>query len=114
MPSYSPVYSSQFILYSEDTPNTTFDVPEGYTAVIRQLSYAVQASETLFSVSIGDTLSAPPVAIDIRTVTGLLTTEHQQGHWAVPGGGVIYLYVETVGANATVYIGGYLLRNTLS
>lgn len=105
------VYSTQFILYGEETPNTVFEVPAGFTAVIRQISYCVQASASLFSVNVADSDAAPANAIDLRTITALDDSTHVEGRWVVPEGGLIELFVDNVGSNPTVYIGGYLLRN---
>ena len=110
---YSPVYSAQFILYSASSPNEQFQVPAGYTAVVRQISYFVEASASFFSVNVANSSIAPETAIDGRTITGLLTSEHVSGHWVVPGGGFIVLYVQDVGSQPTVYVGGYLLTNSV-
>jgi hypothetical protein len=38
VPSYSPVFSAAFIQYTSATPNSTFEVPAGFTAVVRQVT----------------------------------------------------------------------------
>jgi hypothetical protein len=106
------VYSTQFIVYGDGGGTEAFEVPTGFTAVIRQMSWTVQASASLFSVNISDSEAAPEIAIDIRTISAFYETQHQEGRWVVPEGGFISLYVETIGSDAVVYIGGYLLRNS--
>jgi hypothetical protein len=112
--SYNPVYSAQFINYAPAAPNDTFAVPVGFTAVIRQISYAVYASATVLAVRLQNTASAPTINIDIREILATVTTTNIQGHWVCPGGGFISLYIQSVGAEPNVYVGGYLLRNTAS
>lgn len=114
MPSYSPVYSQAFILNTDAAPNTEFEVPSGYTAVIRQITITVETGVAYFEVRIANSLIAPYVAIAIWGAPVNLATQSFQGRWVVAGGGIITLYQDILGVGGGTYVGGYLLRNTLS
>lgn len=113
MAGYSPVYSSQFVMYTDGSPNTTFEVPSGYTAVVRQITTAVTAGDTLCSVNIQNSALADAVPIYIKQLTGLLQTDSAEGHWVCPAEGLIDVYQQTFGVGLSIYVGGYLLRNVL-
>lgn len=104
------IYSAPLLQYSAASPITEFEVPAGFVAVVRQISYCVTVSSSEFSVNFQDSIDAPAFAIDIRTISGTLTTEHYEGRWVCPEGGIISLYVSSIGSQPFVYVGGYLLR----
>lgn len=106
------VYSAQFINYSAATPNTEFLVPAGFTAVVRQISYAVLTSDVFMAVNIQNDADAPAVAIDLRTLYTVAESVHVEGRWVVPEEGIISVYLQSLGGTPQVYVGGYLLRNS--
>ena len=110
---YSPVYSAQFINYTDSSPNTLFDVPSGYTAVVRDIGFWCGGGESLIVVYFGNSPLAPEVTIAGTTQFGVNTLYHWSGRCVVPGGGVIGLYQQTLGVGATAYVHGYLLANTI-
>lgn len=114
MPSYNPVFSQGFIYYSAATPNTSFDVPDGYTAVVRQCSMTTIAGAATCYFNIQDSPTAPTICIAIIYLAGLLENGSEEGRWVVPGGGVISISDQNIGTDDNVYVGGYLLRNTLT
>lgn len=114
MPSYSPVFSAPFILYTDGTPNNSFLVPEGFTAVVREVDVTTELGASAFVVYTADSEEAPGVAFVYLTTEGALQSQHWEGRVVVPGEGFIGLGQYTLGVGATAYVGGYLLRNTLT
>jgi hypothetical protein len=114
VPSYSPVYSQGFIYYTEEAPNTTFDVPAGFTAVVRQWSCYLEAGGVVAQISGANAPGAPYTVFDTQEAAGLVQQLQGHGHWVVPGGGSILLYSPSLGSGVSAYVGGYLLRNTLT
>lgn len=105
------VYSQAFIEYTHETPNNVFDVPEGFTAVIRQISTFQEIGGYSFQVVIQNSDEAP--GLYIWSITGVSALESQatEGRWVVPSEGVIQVLASTVGSTPSFYVGGYLLRN---
>lgn len=114
MPSYSPVFSQGFLYYTNSTPNQTFDVPLGFTAVVREVIYYCEAGGGLAVTQIATGPGAPYVTISTLTIAGIETVASWTGRAVVPGGGSIYISGESIGLEDTIYVGGYLLRNSLS
>lgn len=114
MPSYSPVFSSQFIVYTDATPNTLFEVPSGFTAVVRDFTAFATASLTLVQLSISDSTGAPECTFASLNLTGLEIAQQWTGRVVVPENGFIVLTAGTLRANLQAYVGGYLLRNNLA
>lgn len=114
MPSYSPVFSTQFIVYTAETPNETFLVPEGFTAVVRQCSGWQDIGGWVFRLYIADSEAAPACVLFDSGDVGVNTSFNEQGRWVVPGGGLIGIFISVIGDSPSFYVGGYLLRNTLT
>jgi len=114
VPSYSPVFSAPFVQYTPAAPNYDYLVPEGFTAVIRQISAAQDAGGWIFFVQIADSEVAPPLTIFVAEQLGVINYVAGTGRWVVPGGGVISTGFTSVGTNPFIYVGGYLLRDTLT
>lgn len=114
MPSYSQVYSQPLILYTPSTPNTSFLVPSGFTAVVRQISgYQNIGGWTLETIIAG--AGAPDgVTISFLGQAGALNYAAEEGRWAVPEDYYIEINFSELGSTFSCYVGGYLLRNTLS
>lgn len=111
MPNYSPVYSTQFIVYTSSTPNTLYDVPEGFTAVIRDIDAYIQGEIADLLVAIANGPGAPYCGIWYTTFLGIQGHDQWRGRVVVPGGGSIALDPFAEGLELSVYVGGYLLRN---
>lgn len=114
MPSYSPVFSSQFILYTDAAPNLSFLVPAGMTAVVRDFSLQTNLGGAVAQVAIQNSEAAPAIVIAQLETVGFPAYDHLEGRWVVPENGLVNLSVSTVDSGTSVYVGGYLLRNTLS
>jgi len=114
VPSYSPVFSSQFIVYTSATPNSSFDVPVGYTAVVRQATCYQDIGGYDFGVFLQNSEAAPSLQFVNLKDVGLAVADQWQGRIVVPGGGVIFILWSELGSSPQFYVGGYLLRNTLS
>lgn len=114
MASYSPVYSVPFILYTPSTPNTSFLVPSGYSAVVRQISgYQNIGGWTLETIIAGE--GAPDgITISFIGQAGALNYGTEQGHWAVPEDYYIEINFSELGSSFSCFVGGYLLRNNLT
>lgn len=114
MPSYSPVFSVQFIVYTPAAPNESYEVPAGFTAVIREVDLYQEAGASTVVVSAQDSDSAPVATFAALSLTGTIDSDQWTGRVVVPAGGIISIYPVSIGTGATVYVGGYLLRNNLS
>jgi len=112
--SYSPVYSSQFIVHTGTAPNSQFEVPAGFTAVIRQITVASFAAAVEWDVTIQNDASAPACAIAVGTLAAIAEATQQQLHVVVPAAGFIIFNNLTVGDNCNAYVGGYLLTNVVA
>jgi len=105
------VYSVGFVEYTHDTPNASYDVPDGFTAVIRQISGTQEVGTYDLAVIIQNSEAAPGLTIWQQTGIGALTYVAAEGRWVVPGGGIITIDASAVGSTPSFYVGGYLLRN---
>lgn len=114
MPSYSNVFSVPFIIYTPETPNTSFAVPEGFTAVVREMDVAQNVGDYHAALGIGLDEAAPAAYVVSATVIGETNWVQWKGRIVVPGGGFIYFGLDTIGSSVAAYVGGYLLRNTLT
>lgn len=114
MPSYSPVYSAPFINYTPSTPNNAFEVPTGFTAVVRQISVAQEIAISYAYLDFQDSGAAPSYTVWLGEPAGIPTYVAQEGRWVLNEGGIMTLSVVTLGTATSIYVGGYLLRNTLS
>jgi hypothetical protein len=108
---YSPVYSAPFIQYTPDTPNGSFAVPAGFTAVVRQISIVQGIGGYSWACNIQDSEAAPELTIAAGTDIGVNVVDAREGRWVVPGGGIISAIASAVGDSVSIYVGGYLLTN---
>lgn len=107
--SLRPVYSAAFIEYTSDAPNASFEVPPGYTAVIRQVSAAQNIGGWTFAVVIQNSEIAPELTVYEGAQDGAINYVAQEGRWVCPGGGIISVSLSSLGSSVSVYVGGYLL-----
>jgi len=110
---YSPVYSQPFVQYTPDTPNTSFLVPDGYTAIVRQWSVVQNVGGYDFNVDIQDSEAAPSLRIVQIIDVGINASYQGEGRWVVPPGGLITVGLSDVGSSVSIYVGGYLLTNDI-
>jgi len=111
MARYSPVYSVPFIQYGPETPNTTYEVPAGFTAVVRQISGVQNIGGFILWLEIQDSEAAPAVIVYGEGQAGDFNTVQAQGRWVAPQGSIITLYFSETGSAFYAYAGGYLIRN---
>jgi len=114
VPSYSPVFSAPLIQYTTAAPNTSFEVPEGFTAVVRQVTVLVTVGALSGGLFVADDVDAPPLWLDYWNELGVLAIHHQEGRWVCPGGSTLFIVLSELSYLASCYVGGYLLRNSLS
>lgn len=114
MASYSPIFSSQFIVYTDSTPNTSFEVPAGFTAVLRDFTASWTLAGTYSQVTIQNDEAAPACIVAQLEMSGLVGYDQWTGRIVVPAGGVINLVIGDAATGLSFYVGGYLLRNTLT
>lgn len=114
MPSYSPVYSQAFIQYTSATPNSSFDVPDGFTAVVRQVVAYQDIGGYALGVFLKDSEAAPSLQFVSFSDVAIATCTYWSGRIVVPGGGEIFILWSELGATPQFYVGGYLLRNALT
>lgn len=111
MASYSPVYSAQFIVYTSETPNETFDVPTGFTAIVREILGTQDIGGYAYNVAIADGPGAEYCVIYLSSTLGVFQGDRAERRVVVPGGGSIKLNISSIGDAPSFYVGGYLLRN---
>lgn len=109
-----PVYSSPFIQYTSETPNDQYEVPSGFTAVIRQISIAQPDLATGWWVYIQDSPEAPGLTIATGELSGFMNYGAAEGRWVVPEGGIITVNLESLGSTPSCYVGGYLLTGSIA
>lgn len=105
------VYSTQFIVYTSATPNLSYEVEEGFTAVMRDAASAQDIGGYVLQVGFQNSPEAPacfPVAVG---AAGVANYAQWTGRIVVPGGGTILAALSELGDAPYVYVGGYLLRN---
>lgn len=105
------IYSQGFVYYVDSSPNTDFEVPAGFTAVVREFDCTVGLASSVFSLNVQQSATAPAIGIVIFHLLGELQSGQWTGRVVVNEGGFISLFQQTLGVDATAYIGGYLLRN---
>lgn len=112
--SYSPVYSVPFIIYAPGAPNNSFEVPSGYTAVVREFDLYTELGGTQATCQLYNTVAPVYVNFAALLAVGAVTTAQWRGHVAVPGGYIIALNVDGLSTGDSAFVGGYLLQNTIS
>lgn len=114
MPSYSPVYSAAFIQYTASTPNSTFEVPAGFTAVARYGTVLQDIGGYAAGFYLKDSEAAPGMFFDYASGLEVFQVHDWNGRIVVPAGGFLGISLTSIGDQPAVYLGGYLLRNTLT
>lgn len=108
----NPVWSSPFIQYTSETPNTQYEVPAGFTAIIRQISGYQSAGGFVMYVIIQDSSAAPGLFIWSGGQAGVANYVGVEGRWVVPEGGIITAEFSELFDSPCMYVGGYLIRNS--
>lgn len=114
MPSYSPVFSTQLILYTDAAPNLSFLVPDGFTAVVRDFSAQTNLGGVIAQLFVQNDVDAPLVCVAQAETAGVAGYDQWQGRVVAPAGATLSLELSTADSGTSVYVGGYLLRNTLT
>jgi hypothetical protein len=112
--SYSPVYSAAFVEYTDASPNTSFEVPSGYTAIVRQFSVYAELAAVNVQLASQDSETGTYVVLAAAVLASFPAQQQLYGRWVVPEGLTIALLGGEVGTGLNVYIGGYLLTNVVS
>jgi hypothetical protein len=105
------VYSVSLIEYTEATPNTSFEVPMGFTAVVREVDLYAELGEEICSMYIQAPGAEVGIGFMARSATGANTSQQWTGRAVVPENYTINLNVENFGAYSAVLVSGYLLTN---
>jgi len=114
VPSYSPVFSSQFIVYTSETPNLSYLVPTGFTAVVRDMEVTQNIGSFFTTVGFQNSPEAPECYCVTVEAVGAANSASWHGRIVVPAGGLVLVNFSEVGDFPFCYVGGYLLRNTLT
>ena len=112
MARYSPVYSAQFINYTDTAPNQSFTVPAGFTAVVRQITIICELGGMVATVSFKNSSVAPANLFYYVSLAAVFSYAQQQLHVVVPENGEILLGLTALDLATACYVGGYLLTNT--
>lgn len=111
---YSPVYSAQFINYISTDGDTEFEVPPGFTAVVRYASYYDDLGAGFAYVYYQNSIDAPAIVFVALNVIGVNQLAAQHMRVVIPENGIITLVTASLGEGPQVYVGGYLLRNVVA
>jgi hypothetical protein len=114
VPSYSPVYSQPFIIYTSETPNREFLVPAGFTAVVRHVEYFVEIGDVNAWMILGADGAGFGSIFAAATDLSIFQSWPWSGHIAAPEGYLLTMTAEGIDDTFTGYCGGYLLRNNLT
>jgi len=114
VPAYPTVYSVQFIVYTPETPNNTFEVPSGFTAVIRDFEATIDIGEAVLQLGFQNSSVASVCYPVLLQPEGIYGSASWHGRIVVPEGGFIEFSASSLGTSPYVYVGGYLLRNPSS
>ena len=109
---FRPVYSAPFILYTDDTPNTEFEVPAGFTAIVREVIVYSQLGEDVVSIGFYQPGSEYRVVFYGSETYAVNTSNPWSGRVVIDEGGLIEMQITDVSTYSSVYVGGYLLTNT--
>jgi len=111
---YSPVYSVPLILYAAATPNESFEVPSGFTVVVRDIELYTGVGDSLLTVALWAPGAPAYINFAALNAVGINSSAQWRGHVALPEGYTVGLDISEIGAGDTAYVGGYLLRNILT
>lgn len=114
MASYSPVFSQDFINWTGSGTPSLFDVPGGFTAVVREFDIFTQLGEVVAYLAKANGPGAEYVTFATLSAFAIYASAQWTGRVVVPGGGSIQLNTGALGDEDNAYVGGYLLRNTLT
>lgn len=111
---YSPVYSAAFIEYTAETPNLSFEVPPGFTAVARFGVVSQDIGGYTASFYFQNSEEAPSITFWNSAGISEYTTSTFDGRVVIPENGIISLFLSSLGSRPQAYLGGYLLRNVVA
>lgn len=111
---YSPVYSAPFIQYTAETPNLSFEVPPGFTAVARFGVVSQDIGGYTASFYFQDSEAAPSITFWNSAGISEFETATFDGRVVIPENGLISMFLSSIGSRPQAYLGGYLLRNVVS
>lgn len=114
MASSYPVWSTQFIVYGDGAGALEFLVPSGFVAVIRDASADATVSAYSATVSVQNDDAAPAIVVARMSAVGAAAYTQWQGRVVCPAGGTISAASDYLGDDVSIYVGGYLLRDTLT
>lgn len=105
------VYSTQLLLASPSAPNLSFEVPDGYVCVIRDIDAYQDIGAYGLTLRVADSTTAPQVAVVNGYADGVSNTFAWRGRIVLPPLGYFQVYVSDVGTDYGIYVGGYLLSS---
>jgi hypothetical protein len=111
---YSPVYSTAFIEHTSTTPNTEFEVPAGFTAILRDVILYTEVGDEDASVGYYTATSGERIVVCALQALAINGTAEWQGRAVVTEGETILLIADGLALYSSVYVGGYLLQNSVS
>jgi len=112
--SYSPVFSAQFIVYTDAAPILAYEVPSGFTAVVRDFSLYTEAGGVVGQLLLADAAGSPECVVASIGALGVAAYGQWQGRIVAPGGAFLTLSLTSEDLGTSAYVGGYLLRNNLT
>lgn len=94
---------------TDTTQNQTFEVPAGFTAIVREVDVIGEASAVTFSAYIKNSSIAPACTFYLATDAGVTVHLQWTGRVCVGGGGFVGIAWSSIGVSLNAYVGGYLL-----
>lgn len=106
-----PVYSVPLLLYTSETPTDEFEVPDGFSVVIRQVVVYSQLGEETIFLGFYTAGASFNVGVYSKTAYGVNACDYWEGRVVVPENSTIDLIVSSFSTYSSIYVGGYLLNN---
>ena len=108
------VYSVPFIYYTNVTPNVDFEIPEGVTAVIRDIDVYTELGASSAIVAIGNPAAGVYLNFASISLIGAGVTGSWRGRVIATAPYHVLLDVASLDTNGCIYVGGYLLQGVYS
>jgi hypothetical protein len=105
-----PAYSKPFIYYTDSTPNTEFDVPMGFVAVLRDFTAYASAAATICQILAQGSSEADTIAVAQLELAAIAAYGQWTGRVVLPYPGIFTFVAGGLSTGVQAYAGGYLLR----
>lgn len=82
--------------------------------MVRDFSMWTAEGAAIAQLLVQNSGAAPAITMAAVSTLGVATYDQWQGRVVVPAGGILSVTISELSSGPDVYVGGYLLRNTLT